>query len=113
MQKLKLADVEQIVRLLSEAADPTVEIALPERKRILLEGVARMIDSDIWLWSTFAVNPEVRGDAMTMCMIEGGWKNEDERAAFYRTQTDRTVGNALQGGFTDIAQRRLPDEINA
>ncbi len=87
MHPLELSDVEQIVRLVAEAGDPTIEMTLPERKRLLLEGVARLIDAEVWLWSTAVPNPDVAGDVMTTCMIDGGWRDETERTAVYEVST--------------------------
>jgi hypothetical protein len=44
MQPLAIADIEQIVNLVARAGDPTVEMSLSERKRMLLEGVAEMVE---------------------------------------------------------------------
>lgn len=87
MHPLELSDVEQIVRLVAEAGDPTIELTLPERKRLLLEGVAKLIDAQVWLWSTTVPNLNIDGDFMTTCMIEGGWCDEAERAHVYQVLT--------------------------
>jgi DNA-binding CsgD family transcriptional regulator len=82
MQWLSFTDVEQIVHLVSCAADPTVEIAVPERKRLLLEGVAKLVSADIWYWSTTFFNASLPGDNMVTSLVHGGWKSEQEPAKF-------------------------------
>jgi DNA-binding CsgD family transcriptional regulator len=91
MHKLQLRDVEQIVNLVAKAGDPSVGQAIPVRKRILLEGIAELIDSDIWMWSTAVISQEVTGDAMTTCMIDGGWKDEAEQVGVYQALTNPLV----------------------
>jgi DNA-binding CsgD family transcriptional regulator len=88
MQQLPLGDVEQIVNLVAKASDPTLGQAIPERKRVLLEGIAEVIDADIWLWSTAVPNQKLAGDAMTTCLIDGGWANDAEQVLVYQTLTN-------------------------
>jgi DNA-binding CsgD family transcriptional regulator len=88
MQQLGLADVEQIVRIVAEAGDPTLELTLPERKRLLLEGTAQLIEADVWLWSSAAPHPERPTDVVTTCLIDGGWLNEQEQRLTYDALTD-------------------------
>ncbi len=83
MDWMALDDVEQIVRLVSEAADPTVELPVPERKRMLLEGVAKLVGADIWLWHITVFNSSVPGDTMATNLINGGWISEQEPANFF------------------------------
>ena len=60
MKCLAISDVEQIVRLVSEAADPTADMLIPERKRILVEGIVRLIAADTWVWSTAVLDRRQR-----------------------------------------------------
>ena len=83
MDWLAVDDVEQIVHLVGEASDPTVEIAIPGRKRILLEGVAKLVGAEIWYWSTTVFNPSFKGDNMATSLIHGGWTSEQESAKFF------------------------------
>jgi DNA-binding CsgD family transcriptional regulator len=91
MEWLSLTDVEQIVHLVSEAADPTVEIPLPERKRLLLEGVAQLVDADCWLWSSSVFNPNLRSDDVATALIDGGWTSGQQRAKFLEALYDPRV----------------------
>lgn len=88
MQALELADVEAIVRLLAMVGDPHVNRSLADRKRALLEGVAKLIRADIWLWSTVARHDEVEGQVGAVSLIDGGWRDESERVAFIQYSTD-------------------------
>jgi DNA-binding CsgD family transcriptional regulator len=91
MQQLHFSDVEQIVNIVAMAADPTVEQMIPQRKRVMLEGIAKLIDADIWLWSTAVPNQMVAGDAMTTCIIDGGWLDEAEQIKVYETLTNPSM----------------------
>lgn len=93
MQQLGLEDVEQIVRLVAEAGDPTVDLSLPDRKRLLMVGVARLIQADVWLWSSAAPNPERPGDIATTCLVDGGWLDEQEQRRTYEALTDVEFSN--------------------
>lgn len=97
------SDVDRMVKLVASAGDPTADIPLPDRKRLLLEGVAELVGADVWIWSTAAVDLNVRGNIMTTCLIDGGWRNDQERAAFYEALTDPAVGNVMQRGMSDYA----------
>ena len=88
MEWLSLTDVEQVVHLVSCAGDPTVEMPVPERKRILLEGVAELISADIWFWSTTVFDPNNPGNVMGVSSIDGGWVDDHQRASFYAVLTD-------------------------
>jgi DNA-binding CsgD family transcriptional regulator len=105
MFQLDLEDVERIVRLVAEAGDPTVEMTLPHRKRFLLEGVARLIDAEVWLWSTAVPNPNVDGDIMTTCMIEGGWRDEQERVLVYEALTDPEIRDGFGAAVLKIIRK--------
>jgi DNA-binding CsgD family transcriptional regulator len=105
MQRLTLTDVEQIVHLVSEAGDPTVDVAVPERKRMLLEGVARLIGADIWLWSTAVFNPDVPGDAASLCMTDGGWIDGQERGRLLRALNDPQL-RATNASLFDVVREQ-------
>jgi len=107
MQALSLEDVEIVVRLVAEAGDPTTELSMPDRKRLLMEGVARVIDADVWLWSTAVANPNSPGDVMTCCMIDGGWQNERQQALMYEAMTNPEMNaKCLASVAEGIAQCR-------
>jgi DNA-binding CsgD family transcriptional regulator len=88
MQHLPLSDVEQMIHLLACAGDPTADASVNERKQVLLNGVAELINADFWMWSTFRCNPRVPGDAMTVGLIDGGWNDDQERVRFYEVLTN-------------------------
>jgi DNA-binding CsgD family transcriptional regulator len=104
VQYLPIQDVESIARLLAEAGDPTVEISVPNRKRMLVEGVAKLVDADVWVWIVSAVNPTIRGSAMPVNLMDDGWKSDEERSAFYLMLMDPGVGYSLQEASTDVAR---------
>lgn len=94
MHVLEYRDIEEIIRLVGDAGDPTISMSVPERKRMLLEGVARLIESDIWIWTTSAVHPE-RNDVMTTCLIDGGWASDAEQGRVYEGMTSPRLNSVL------------------
>jgi DNA-binding CsgD family transcriptional regulator len=70
----------------SEAADPTIALPVPERKRMLVEGVVRLVGADTWIWSTAVADPS--GSAMSTCVVHGGWISEDEPGRVFGILTD-------------------------
>jgi len=84
MSILATADVEAMLNLLATAADPTIEMQVAQRKRMILEGLGRMIGADLWLWATSRLNSEVPGDAAAIAVVDGGWIDEQERTDFFR-----------------------------
>jgi DNA-binding CsgD family transcriptional regulator len=105
MQPLAIADVEQIVNLVARAGDPTVEMSLPERKRILLESVAQIIDADTWIWSNVTFNSPTDADGMTTSLIDGGYKNDRERTAFYELLSDAHASQSLNTKAIDASHQ--------
>lgn len=83
MPILEPADVEKLVRLLDRATDPTRSLLVPDRRRSLIEGLVRLVEADVWIWSIAALNHELAGDAMTTCIMDGGWKSSAEQARVY------------------------------
>lgn len=108
MPSLSLTDVEQMVHLLAQAADPTVELSVPDRKRLLLDGVGQLIDADIWAWSTAIVKSTPPFDAMTTCFIDGGFRDEKERTTFYERLIEPSVGLVMQRRLVDIMRDQKP-----
>lgn len=80
---LALSDVEQIIRLIDQTTDPTKNLLLPDRRRLLIEGLVRLVDADAWIWSITAMNHDKPGDVMTTCAMDGGWKSPEEQARAY------------------------------
>lgn len=69
MPHLDYRDLDRVVELLDEVSDPVDDLAMPERKRRFAVGLARLVDADVYIWSTTVVNHETPGDFMTTCVI--------------------------------------------
>lgn len=96
MSELNGQDYETAIGLLSQIANPTSGLAIPERKRLLAAGVAEMIGADFWIWSSIAINHHLPGAFTATCQVDGGWKSEQERT---------TVHQALASeAFSDLSQ---------
>jgi len=121
MNPLSIEDIEQIVHLVSEAGDPTTDLPLPDRKRMLVEGVARLIDADVFIWSTAVADPNRPSDAMPTCIIDGGWRDGREQALVYEALTNKeftshTLHRVSQGvsSVRHITMRRtefVPEDV--
>src|SRR5262245_32873021 len=109
MEPLPVADVEQIVNLVARAGDPTtIELSLPERKRMLLEGVAEIVDADTWIWSNVTLSRTVETDVMTTSLIDGGYRDERERAAFYELLSYAEASKVINiNVFNSVRQGRF------
>ena len=104
MQSLALVDVEAIVRLLALAGDPTNERPLAESKRLLLQGVADLIQADVWLWSTVARDNKIEGNVAALNLIDGGWRDNAERLAFIRYATEQETALPGHEQITQLAR---------
>jgi DNA-binding CsgD family transcriptional regulator len=99
-------DVSAVIQVVAAASDPTAELSMPDRKRLLAGGLAELIGADLWMWSSTAVNHETPGDFMTTCLLDGGWESEEERSKVYQTLsselfnkgTQLPIYNAIQTG---------------
>lgn|GEM_PF-6478650 len=78
--ELSVEDVARIVRLVADASDPTVELLLPGRKRMLLEGIAELVSADMWMWNMSILNPELVGDVVATNVVDDGWQGDQEKS---------------------------------
>ena len=108
MTALSDDDINSVVCLLSDAADPTVDRDLPARKRLLADRLSALIGADIWIWSATAVNHETPGDFMTTCLIDGGWQSEAERAKVYETINSKELSGDAQLPVYDALHAGTP-----
>ncbi|HEX2922753.1 MAG TPA: helix-turn-helix transcriptional regulator [Chloroflexota bacterium] len=74
-ESLPLEDVRAMVRLLGEVA--VLEGSIPKRRRYLLEGLARIIGADVWMWILSGLTSE--GQAFPYWLTDGGWANDRQR----------------------------------
>jgi DNA-binding CsgD family transcriptional regulator len=105
MQALALDDIEKMIHLVATSTDPTVEIPLHERKRILLEGTAELIGADMWIWSMPMLNPQIDRDVMSTGVVDGGWRDDAERVAVYRVLTDPKFNDGVMGPVIEVIRR--------
>lgn len=76
LEVLAESDVRAIVRLLGETlAHPGSEV---DRKRFLLEGLARLVGADVWAWAT-QKGGSSPNDIAYFTMMDGGWSSERQR----------------------------------
>ncbi|XZE19443.1 response regulator transcription factor [Pirellulaceae bacterium SH449] len=74
----------QLLALLASATDPSVQMNLVDRKKVIATGIAESIQADVWIWTTGRINERVPGDAMITACVDDGFTDETERAEFYR-----------------------------
>ncbi len=112
LDHLQLSDVEQMIRLLAEASDPTIDTPLIERKRLLVLGLAKLIAADVWIWSTTRFNPAVPGDLATISLVHGGWRDDAEQVAFARLVTEPDTALPMQAPIIRLAQTGQPATVD-
>ncbi|MCE9606581.1 MAG: helix-turn-helix transcriptional regulator [Planctomycetia bacterium] len=106
-QTLDFTDIERIVKLLNESTDPLLGLSVPDRRRVLIEGLARLVDADVYIWSSTAINHDLPGDFMTTCVIDGGWKSEAEQFAVYTVISSPEFGRqGLQKAYDCMVEGR-------
>jgi len=88
-------DADAIARLVAATGDRSHDAGVPERKRALLEGVAALVDADVWYWST-SVLSDTSFDIMAVTLIDGGWQDLSERARFFETVSDPRLADGNQ-----------------
>jgi DNA-binding CsgD family transcriptional regulator len=84
MEYLAVQDVRKIVRLLGDVAVLDTDTA--GKRRFLLEGMAKLVEADVWVWVHFHDNAK---DGIPMCFafIEGGWANEAQLMLYAEATT--------------------------
>jgi DNA-binding CsgD family transcriptional regulator len=82
-------DVAAIVRLMGEVAGMTEP--LPERRRRLLEGLARLVGADVWLWTISRGIVEGTGPIVPLFYLDGGFADDAERGRVTRANAEASV----------------------
>lgn len=100
-QSLEFHDIEQIVKLLNESTDPMLNLGMADRRRMLIAGLAKLVQADVYIWSCTALNHTAPGDAMTTCIIDGGWQSDAEPGAVYAILADPEFGKVGMGKMYD------------
>lgn len=107
MALLESHDVEAMIWLLAQTADPTVEMPLKERKLRLLEGLGRLVHADAWTWNLTQHNRSKYCDNAPYQMVDGGWASEEQRINVFRLLTGDEPAAMLIGPLVDaIASER-------
>lgn len=76
--------LESILQEIANATSGMTEASVADRRKSLASSICRLIEADVWLWFTGAVNQELNGDSMVTSFVDGGFKDEQERAEFFR-----------------------------
>jgi DNA-binding CsgD family transcriptional regulator len=117
---LAAVDFEAVVKLLAEVGDPTTTCSIAERKRALATGLAELTGSDVFIWATGIANLAVGGEAAATSFIDGGWKDEKERAQVYHLVLTSEASLTISSHITEdlrigrartiLRQDVVPDE---
>lgn len=100
------ADARAMVRLVGEAAG--LEQGVPERKRYLMQGLCRLIDADVWMWSCAKASPD--GAPMTMGFLHEGFTSE-QLSAFVAANTHKDTEQIMEK-FTKASLSNRPMTAN-
>jgi hypothetical protein len=101
-------DVARIVRLIAAATDPALDCSAQERRVAIIRSLSEMIGTDVWLWVTGEINPNLRGDAMATSSFDGGFRNDTERAEFFRIVSHPDLAPIVQGPLYDAIVSQVP-----
>ncbi len=106
MQYLDFSDVERMIRLVTDASDPTVAMPLADRKRTLMQGTAELVGADAWIWSTATLNPTVDRDVMSFGFVDGGWQDEQQRVAVLRELSNPRINELITAPVFNCVERQ-------
>jgi DNA-binding CsgD family transcriptional regulator len=81
-------DIVSIVQLLGEVAGSM--LALPERRRLLMERLVRLVDAETWMWVCSRHDGQM-ANAVPWFFLDGGWNNDEERTAVWHANTQSEV----------------------
>ncbi|MBA4018759.1 MAG: hypothetical protein C0483_16450 [Pirellula sp.] len=99
---LDYRDLKRVVELLDEVSNPVDDLAMPERKRKFVAGLAKLVDADVYIWSTTVINHDLPGDFMTTCVIDGGWQSPEEQGRVYAVLTSIEFGRDGLAGVYEM-----------
>jgi DNA-binding CsgD family transcriptional regulator len=103
---ISLSDVEGLIGAVIGASDPTAESTCLNRKKCLLQALAKLIEAQVWIWNLGAISPYVHGDATPVHFVDGGWSSPEQRAAAIARMLDpgeqqhmlQPISTAVQAG---------------
>lgn len=98
---ISIDDAEALISLVAAAGDPTVDLPVASRKRLVIEALQRLIDADAWVWTTGTLNLERPGDAMAVNLLDDGWRSADERMAILTAATNPEYTTAVFAGMSE------------
>lgn len=109
MGPIDFDDVGRIVQGIAAATDPAFDGSAQERRVAIVRSLSQMISADVWFWVTGEINPHRRGDAMVTSTLDEGFRNETERAEFFRIVSHPDLAPVVQGPLYDaiVSQRRI------
>jgi DNA-binding CsgD family transcriptional regulator len=117
---LDFNDVEAVLRLASLAADPFSTSHAQQRKSELFSGLCQLLEADVWTWITGQVPLEKSHGVATICLLDGGWQSDQERAKgvgllthpAFQTAIDEIVREAFlkQRCLTELRRHRIDDQ---
>lgn len=87
MSLMQSEDVEALIRLLAQVANPNIDMPIKERKLRLLEGLGKLIDADAWTWGLSQVSGSEPSDNAPYAIVDGGWQSEEQRVNVFRLIT--------------------------
>lgn len=109
---LALEDVEAIVRMLNLAISDDLSPAM--RRRAIVEGVARLVDADTWIWIRYRVHDANDPRPVPFDIIDGGYRDEAERGRYITGSSDETISARINRQMlapthrTNVLHKMLP-----
>ena len=84
MSDLCAADVAAMIKLIADAANPTINMPLADRRRKLLEAISSLVAADAWVLLSGDGDTASGGDGAPVSILDGGWRSDDERTGLLR-----------------------------
>ena len=94
-------DVRAVVNLLGKVA--VVEGDHRAKKRFLVEGLAKIVNADVWWWGLIAWGGRVQ-TPVPFWMIDGGWTSPEQKNLFLQWPSDPEYGALIVSHFIPIGQ---------
>lgn len=79
-----LKQLARMVNAVVRATIPSDNLTIQDRRRIVAAQICELVQADIWLWFSGEVNMETPGDSMVISFVDGGFRDDRERAEFFR-----------------------------
>lgn len=112
LQQMSADDAMALVQLVGDACDPQQPLALLERRRLLVSGLAKLVDADVWISDAGYVHPRGTGDSTPVALCDGGWRSDAERMEVLGVCMHSDLAEPIQAHVNPARERGEPVTIH-